>query len=99
MKTEMKTLASIAVVLLLLACSNTARAQFLKKLEGKIVNTAERVVERKAEQKTEAAVGKAVDKSTDIKTYESNKTGKNKRSKKNKNEHATDTVSVKEEDQ
>ncbi|GEM_PF-2291016 len=92
----MKTLASIAVVLLFLVCSNTARAQFLKKLEGKIVNTAERVVERKAEQKTEAAVGKAVDKSTDIKTYKSDK---DKRSKKTKNEQATDTTRVKEEDQ
>ena len=92
----MKTVASIAMVLLLLVCSNTARAQFLKKLEGKIVNTAERVVERKAEQKTEATVNKALDKGTDVKTY---KGDKDKRSKKTENEQETDTVRIKEEDQ
>ncbi len=93
----MKTLMTIFSMLLLLMFSNAAQAQFLRKLERKVVNTAERAIERKAEQKTEAVVNKVWDKGTDTNNYTSSKAPKDKKNKKAKNDSNTEAVLLKEE--
>lgn len=98
---EMKTITSIFIVLLLLMCSNTSKAQLLKKLGEKITNTTTKVLERKAEQKTEEAVNKtvdkAIDKATNSEIFKAKKNKKNKKNKKDKVVVELDSLSGKEE--
>lgn len=67
---------TIYITALLLLCSNSIHAQFLKKLGEKAVKTAERAIERKVEEKTDKAVNKAADKATDPDTYKKGNTSK-----------------------
>lgn len=74
----MKTI-KILFILILLTATNTASAQFLKKLGKKVKNATERTIERKVERKTEEKTSEVMDT-----ILNSNKKEKRKKKRKNR---------------